>query len=153
MLRRYFFQQTAILSVTLRLTFRSLSIPESQFSKTWQRKVILRGKGDSGLSYAGTDEIPVSHLTGTTNAGKSIWLYKAILKIFKPLENGFLLLSWWFPFKIQKKMGRPPVYQHRLFELIIDPSWNLLDNTGTFKGPFSRNCGRINRCGNRDSRL
>jgi hypothetical protein len=37
--------------VTLKLTFRSLSIPESQFSKTWRRKV-LRGKGDSELSYS-----------------------------------------------------------------------------------------------------
>ncbi len=27
------------------VTFRSLSIPESQFSKTYRRKAILRGKG------------------------------------------------------------------------------------------------------------
>jgi hypothetical protein len=45
--------------------FRSLSIPESQFSQTWKRKAILRGKGDSGLSYSGIDEILVSHLTKT----------------------------------------------------------------------------------------
>jgi hypothetical protein len=32
-LRRYF-QQSALLSVTLTLTFRSLSIPESKFSET-----------------------------------------------------------------------------------------------------------------------
>jgi hypothetical protein len=48
------------------------SIPESQFSKTWQRKAILRGKGDSGLSYSGIDELPVSHLTETEIARKSI---------------------------------------------------------------------------------
>jgi hypothetical protein len=56
-------QQSAILSVTLTLTFRSLSIPESQFSETWRRKAVLQGKGYSGLSYSGIDEIPVSHLT------------------------------------------------------------------------------------------
>jgi hypothetical protein len=52
------------------LTFRSLSIPESQFSKTWRRKAILRGKGDSGLSYSGLDEIPVCHLTETEKSRK-----------------------------------------------------------------------------------
>jgi hypothetical protein len=57
------FQQSAILSVTLTLAFRSLSIPESQFSKTWRPKAILRGKGDGRFSYSGMDEIPVSHLT------------------------------------------------------------------------------------------
>jgi hypothetical protein len=36
------FQQSAILSVTLTLNFRSLSIPESQFSKTWWCKAILQ---------------------------------------------------------------------------------------------------------------
>jgi hypothetical protein len=59
------FQQSAILSVTLTLTFRNLSIPKSQFSKTWRRKAILRRKGDKGLLYSGIDEIPVSHLTKT----------------------------------------------------------------------------------------
>jgi hypothetical protein len=62
------FQQSAIHSVTLTLTFSSLSIPESQFSKTWRCKAILRGEGDSGLSYSGIDEIPVSHLTENENA-------------------------------------------------------------------------------------
>jgi hypothetical protein len=65
------FTQSAIPSVALTLTFRSLSIPESQFSKTWRHKAILRGNGNSGLSYSGIDEIPVSHLT-ETNPGKSI---------------------------------------------------------------------------------
>jgi hypothetical protein len=57
------FQQSAILSVTLTLTFRSLSIPESQFSKTWRRKAILRGKGDSRLWYSVIDEIQLIHFT------------------------------------------------------------------------------------------
>jgi hypothetical protein len=64
------FQQSAIFSVTLTLTFRSLSIPESQFSKTWQHKAFLRGKGDRGLSYSGIDEIPVSHLKETEESRK-----------------------------------------------------------------------------------
>jgi hypothetical protein len=81
--------------VTLTLTFRSLSIPEGQFSKSWQRKAILRGKGDSGLSYSGIDEIPVSHLTELKNAGKSILLDKAIIQIVKLLKTVFCF-SWFF---------------------------------------------------------
>jgi hypothetical protein len=49
--------------MTVTLTFHSLPIPESQVSKTWRRKPILQGKGDSGWSYSGIDEIPVIHLT------------------------------------------------------------------------------------------
>jgi hypothetical protein len=64
------FQQSSLLSVTLTLTFRSLSILENQFSKTLQRKPILRGKGDSRLSYSGIDEIPASHLTETEKSRK-----------------------------------------------------------------------------------
>ncbi len=59
------FQQPSIHSVTLTVTFRSLSIPESQFPKTWRLKAILRGKGDTGLLYSGIDENPVSHLKET----------------------------------------------------------------------------------------
>jgi hypothetical protein len=51
--------------VALTLTFCSLSIPESQFSKTLRHKAILRCNDNSGLSYSGIDEIPVSHLTET----------------------------------------------------------------------------------------
>jgi hypothetical protein len=64
------FQQSDILSVTLKLTFRSLSIPESQFSKIWWRKAILWSTVDSGLSYSGIDEIQVSHLTETEKCWK-----------------------------------------------------------------------------------
>ncbi len=64
------FQQPAILSVTLALSFRSLSIPESKFSKTWRHKAIFRGKGNSRLSYSGIDEIPVSHLSETEKSCK-----------------------------------------------------------------------------------
>jgi hypothetical protein len=54
----------------LTLTFHSQSFPESQFSKTWRRKAIFLGKGDSGLSYSGIDEIPVSHLKETEKCRK-----------------------------------------------------------------------------------
>jgi hypothetical protein len=64
------FQQSARLSVTLTLALQSLSIPESQFSKSQQRKAILQGKGDSGFSYCGIDEITVSHLTETEQCRK-----------------------------------------------------------------------------------
>jgi hypothetical protein len=33
------------------------------------------------------------------------------------------------PLKFKKKNGRPPVYQHGLFEHTIDPAYNSLDNT------------------------
>jgi hypothetical protein len=58
-----------MLSVTLTLTFHNPSIPESQFP-TWRRKAIFWGKGYSGLSYSGIDEIPVSHLTETEKGRK-----------------------------------------------------------------------------------
>jgi hypothetical protein len=74
------FQQPAILSVTLKVTFRSLSLSESQFSKTWQHKAILQGKGNSGLSYSGIDEIPVSHLLETENSRKVNLIRQSHLK-------------------------------------------------------------------------
>jgi hypothetical protein len=75
--------------VTLTFTFRSLSIPESQFSKAWWHKAILRGKGDNGLLYSGIDEILVSHLTETEKCWKVNLIIKAILQIFKPLNMVF----------------------------------------------------------------
>jgi hypothetical protein len=95
-----------MLSVTLTSTFHSLSVPESQFSKTWRRKVILWGKGNSVLLYSGIDEIRVSHLTEMEKSRKVKLIRKAILQICKAAENDFLLLLWWCPFKIQKENGR-----------------------------------------------
>jgi hypothetical protein len=74
------------------LTFRSLSIPESQFSKTWRRKAIKWGKGDSGLSNSGIDEIPVSHLTETEKSRKVNLIEQSHLTNLKAAENGFMLL-------------------------------------------------------------
>jgi hypothetical protein len=115
--------------VALTLTFRSLPILESQFSKTWRHKAVLQGKGDSGLLYTGINEIAVSRLTETKKPGKSICLDKAILQIFKPLKMVLCYSCYGGPLKFKKKNGRPPVYQHRLFERIIDPSYNSLKNT------------------------
>jgi hypothetical protein len=42
------------------ITFRSLSILESQFSQTWHEAILWR-KGFSGMLYSGIDEILVSH--------------------------------------------------------------------------------------------
>ncbi len=58
-LRRYF-QWSAILSVTLTLTFRNLSIPESHFSKHHGRRPSYGAKAISGI-----DEIPISYLIET----------------------------------------------------------------------------------------
>jgi hypothetical protein len=62
------------------LTVRSLSIPESQFSKTQQRKAILWGKGNSGLLYSGIDEILVSHLVETEKRQKVNLIRQSRLK-------------------------------------------------------------------------
>jgi hypothetical protein len=64
---------------------------ESQFPQTWRHKATLWGKGDSGLSYFGIDEITVIPLTETEKCWK-VTLIKAILQIFKPLKIVFLLL-------------------------------------------------------------
>ncbi len=128
MLRRSF-QQSAILSVTLMLTFRCLSIRESQFSKTWWRKAILRGKCDSWLLYSGTDEIPVSHLSETENAGKSIWLDKAILQIFMPLKMVFSSSCDGAPLKFKKKNGRASSLPAQIFWAYYRP---LLELAGQY---------------------
>ncbi len=121
------FQQPAVLSVTLTLTFRSRSIPESQFSKTWQRKTILRGKGNSGLSYSGIDEIPVSHLTEI--AGKSIWLDKAILQIFKPLKMVFCSSCDGVALNLKKENGRASSLPE---QIIWAYYWPLLEFAGQY---------------------
>jgi hypothetical protein len=60
------FQQSAIFSVTLMYIDFLQSVNSGRsISKTWRRKIILQGKGDSGLLYSGIDKIPVSHLTET----------------------------------------------------------------------------------------
>jgi hypothetical protein len=89
--------------VTLTLTFHSLSIPESQFSR---RKAILRGKGGSGLSYSGIDEIPLVILWRLKNTGESIRLDKAILQIIKPLKIVLYSSCDGVPLKFKKKNGR-----------------------------------------------
>jgi hypothetical protein len=70
-----------MLSVTLTLAFRRLLIPDSQFSKTWRRKAILSygGKGDSGLSYFGIDEISLSHLMETQKCRKAYLIKQSYL--------------------------------------------------------------------------
>ncbi len=71
------------------LTFRSRPILESPFSKTWRRKAILRGKGDSGLSYSGIDEIPVSHLTETEKCQKVNLIRQSHLSLKVPKHEIF----------------------------------------------------------------
>jgi hypothetical protein len=68
-----------------------------------RRKAILRSKGDSGLSYSRIDEIPVSHLTQTENCLKVTLIRQSHLTNCLTAENGFMLLLWWCPFKIQKE--------------------------------------------------
>ncbi len=81
-----YFQQSAILSVTLTLTFRSLPVLESKFSKSWWLKAIVLVKSNGGLLYSGIDEIPVSHIPEREKFRKSIWSDKAISSICKQLK-------------------------------------------------------------------
>ncbi len=48
---------------------------------------------------------------------------------FKPLKMVLCPSCDGVPLKFKRKTGRPPVYQHRLFEHSIDPSQNLPDTT------------------------
>jgi hypothetical protein len=96
------FQQSPILSVTLTLTFSSLSVPDSQLSKAQWHKAILWDKGCRGLSYSGIDEIPVSHLTETQKCRKVNLIRQRHLNNLKAAENGFILLFRWCPFMIKK---------------------------------------------------
>jgi hypothetical protein len=61
-------------------------------SETLRRKAILRGKGYSGLSYSGIDEIPVSHHTETEKCRKVNLIRQSHLTNFYAAETGFMLL-------------------------------------------------------------
>jgi hypothetical protein len=83
------------------MTFNSLPFQESQFSKTWQHKAILRVKGDNRLSYSGIDEIPISHLPETEECWKVNWIRQNHLKIFKRLKMFLCFSCDSVPLKIQ----------------------------------------------------
>ncbi len=74
------FQQSAIISVTLTLTFRSLSIPEVNFLKHGGVRPSYRAK-------AMADEILVSHLTETVTLIRQ----NHLTNLLTAAENGFLL--------------------------------------------------------------
>jgi hypothetical protein len=104
--------------VALTLTFRSLPILESQFSKTWWCNAILWGKGDSGLLYSGIDEIPVIHLTETEKSQKVNLIRQSHLKnlqaaeiffynhVYKPLTMVLCFSCDGVPLKFKKKNGQ-----------------------------------------------
>jgi hypothetical protein len=71
--------------------------------ETSRRNAILWGKGDSTLSYSGIDEILVSYLTETEKCRRVNLIRQSHLTNLKAAENGFMLLLWWCPFKIQKE--------------------------------------------------
>jgi hypothetical protein len=54
------------------VTFRSLSIPESQFSKTYRRKAILRGKGH--LTETARNSVADAVAEFSPGLGDSGWL-------------------------------------------------------------------------------
>ncbi len=58
---------------------------------------------------------------GLKNAGKSLWLDKAIPETFQPQWNSFIFLSWDCIIKILKKLGGPQVYYSGSNEPIVSP--------------------------------
>jgi hypothetical protein len=84
------FQQSALLSVTLTLTFRSLSIPESQFSKHDGVRPSYWEKATPDCHSPVLTKFRSVVLRRLKNAGKSIWLEKAILQIFKGIVQWIL---------------------------------------------------------------
>jgi hypothetical protein len=82
------------LAVRYTLCDTYIDFPQSVNSgkSIWRRKAILRSKGDSGLSFSGMDEIPVSHLTQTQNCQKFTLIRQSHLTNRLAAENGFMLL-------------------------------------------------------------
>ncbi len=116
-----------------------LSILESKFSNTWRGKAILRGKGDSRLSYSRIGEIPVSHITEMEKYQKVNLIRQSQLTDLKATENGFMLLLWWCSFQIQKE--KPAGLQFTSTDylslfLIIIADWAFFDEKKmAFKDP------------------
>jgi hypothetical protein len=79
------------------------------------RKAILWGKGYSGLSYSGIDEIPVSHLTETEKCRKVNLIGQAILQIIKLLKMVFCFSCDGVPLKFKKKNGRASSLPAKIF--------------------------------------
>jgi hypothetical protein len=100
---------TLLHSVALTLTFCSLSTRESQYSETWRHKVILQGKGCSGLSYLGNYEILASHLPGIEKCWKVSLIRQSHLIIFKPLKLVLCSSCDGVPLKFKKKNRRASI--------------------------------------------
>jgi hypothetical protein len=75
--------------VTLTLTFRSLSISESQFSGV---KPSYGARATAVCHIPKIDEIPVSHLTQMENCQKVTLIRQSHLTNHLAAENGFMLL-------------------------------------------------------------
>jgi hypothetical protein len=74
------------------LTFRSLSILESQFSKHHGARSFYGAKAIEGLSYSGIDEILVSHLPEMKTCPKVNVIRQSHLTNLSAAENGFMLI-------------------------------------------------------------
>jgi hypothetical protein len=86
---------TALFSaVRYTLCDTDIDFPQSVNSRKsiQRRKAILWSKGDSGLSYSGIDEIPVSHLTQTENCQRVTLIRQSHPTNREAAENDFLLL-------------------------------------------------------------
>jgi hypothetical protein len=55
------------------------------------------------MLHSGVDEIPVSHLPEMEKCQKVNLIRQSHLTNINAGENGFMLLFWWCPFKIQKE--------------------------------------------------
>jgi hypothetical protein len=103
---RHYFQYSALLSVTLTLTFRSLSIPESWFSKHGGVRPSYGAKATAECRIPVLTKFWWVILRRLENAGKSIWLDKVILQIFKPLKMFLWSSCDDVPLKFKNKKGQ-----------------------------------------------
>ncbi len=92
--------------MTLTLTFRSLSILESQFPKHDGVRPSYGAKALADCCIPELMKFRLVILQRLKNAGKSIGLDKAILQIFKPLKLVLCSSYDGVPLKFKKKNGR-----------------------------------------------
>jgi hypothetical protein len=116
--------------MTLTLTFHSLSILESQFSKHGGIRPSYEAKAIADCHIPELMKFWEVILGRLKNAWKAIWLDKAILQIFKPLKMVSCSSCDGVPLKSKKKNRRASSLSARI---ILDYYWPLLEFAGQYR--------------------
>jgi hypothetical protein len=130
------FQQSALLSETLTLTFFSLSVLESQFSKHGGVRPSYGAKATADRRIPVFTKFLKVILRRIKYAGKSIWLDKAILQIFKPLKMVLCSSCDGIPLKFKNKNGQASSLPA---QIIWAYYWPLLEFAGPWQSNFLAN--------------